>query len=106
MLYGRAPVAQATVVVNASIVSWGFWGLVPTGLSVARVAALCALAAVRIGLARAHRRSVVAPPDARVWARRFAAGAALTGVGWGAAALLFSAPRLPAHQMFLSGWRW
>jgi signal transduction histidine kinase len=102
MLYARAPIAQATVVVNASIVAWVFWDLVPPGSSVAWVAALCALVAVRIGLARAYRRSVVAPPDARVWARRFAAGAALTGVGWGAAALLFYAPRLPAHQMFLA----
>jgi PAS domain S-box-containing protein len=102
MLYARAPIAQATVVVNASIVAWVFWELVPPGLSLAWVAALCALAAVRIGLARAYRRSVVALPDARVWARRFAAGAALTGVGWGAAALLFYAPGSPAHQMFLA----
>ena len=70
MLYARAPVAQATVVVNASIVSWVFWGLVPPGWSVAWVAVLCALAAARIGLARAYRRKGVAPADARVWARR------------------------------------
>jgi PAS domain S-box-containing protein len=102
MLYARASIAQATVVVNASIVSWIFWGRVPPGLSIAWVAALCALAAARIGLVRAYRRRVVGPSDARVWAHRFAAGAALTGIAWGAAALIFYVPSSPAHQVFLA----
>jgi len=102
MLYARAPIAQATVVVNACLVAWIFWGLVPPVLSMAWVATLCGLAGLRIGLVRAYRRRAPGPPEAMVWARRFVAEVALTGIGWGVAALIFYAPRSPLHQVFLA----
>ena len=102
LLYVRAPIAQAMVAVNACLVCWTFWHLVPPLLSIAWVAALCALAALRMMLLRAYRRSVLRDSNARVWAQRFAMRAALTGVAWGAAAFVFYLPQSPAHQVFLA----
>jgi PAS domain S-box-containing protein len=102
MLYVRAPIAQATVVVNAALVSWIFWDLVPHERSIAWFATLCTLAALRLVLIVAYQRQNVGPSDAEIWARRFVAGAALTGICWGAAALIFYAPHSAVHQLFLA----
>jgi PAS domain S-box-containing protein len=102
LLYVRAPIAQATVVVNAALVTWIFWDLVSRTRSLAWLAVMCALAALRIALVRAYRRAAPGPHEAGVWGRRFVAGAALTGVCWGAAALIFHAPRSPTHELFLA----
>jgi signal transduction histidine kinase len=102
MLYARASIAQATVVVNACLVAWVFWGFVPAGRSIAWVASLCALSALRLALVRAYRRQASVASDARVWAHRFTAGAALTGACWGAAAFVFHAPSSPIRQVFLA----
>jgi signal transduction histidine kinase len=103
LLYARAPIAQATVVVNACLVAWVFWDLVPRGKTIAWATTLCALAAVRMGLVRAYRRSATAadPSEAGAWGRRFVAAAALMGVCWGAAAFIFYTPS-PVHQLFLA----
>jgi signal transduction histidine kinase len=102
MLYARTSIAQATVVVNSALVAWVFWGLAPPALSVAWVAALWALATLRMGLLRAYRRRAPEVSAARIWARRFAAETVLTGIGWGSAALIFYAPHSPLHQVFLA----
>jgi two-component system CheB/CheR fusion protein len=102
MLYARAPIAQATVVVNAAIVAWIFRGLVPPALSLGWMAALWALAALRMALVRAYRRGPAGPAEAVRWARRFAAQSALVGIGWGSAALVFSTARSPLHELFLA----
>ena len=102
VLYARAAIAQATVVVNSVLVAWIFWRLVPPARSVAWVAALWVLAAVRVAMVRAYRRAAREPSDAMLWARRFVAGTVLTGVCWGAAAFIFYAPSSPIHQVFLA----
>ena len=102
LLHARSGVAQATVVVNASIVVGVFWGLAPRVPSLLWLGALCALAVARGLGASAYRRRARAPAEARAWARIFILGAALNGVGWGAAALLFRAPTSPAHDMFIA----
>ena len=102
MLYARAPIAQATVVLNAVLVAGIFWRLVPPARSVAWVAGLWVLAAVRVGMVRAYRRAARDPSEHMVWARRFVAGTLLAGVCWGAAAFIFYAPSSPIHQLFLA----
>jgi signal transduction histidine kinase len=102
VLFTRAYIAQATVVVNGSLVCWVFWNVVPRALALAWMGALCALAAARIALVRAYRRHGEAASDAVAWARRFTIGAVITGLGWGAAALIFYTPGSTAHQVFLA----
>jgi PAS domain S-box-containing protein len=102
MLYDRTGVAQATVVVNAALVAWVFWDMVPRWQSLTWVAVLDTLAVARLALARAYRRRTRVDPDPRPWSRRFTVGAALTGVAWGAAALVFFTPQSPAHQVLIA----
>jgi signal transduction histidine kinase len=104
LLYVRAPIAQATVVVNACLVAWIFWDLVPRGRTLAWVTALCALVLVRMALVRAYRRSATAaePSEAGAWGRRFVVASGLTGVCWGAAAFIFYTPQSPVHELFLA----
>jgi PAS domain S-box-containing protein len=102
LLYDRALISQATVVVNAVIVTGVFWGTTPPERSLAWTATLCLLAALRMALVVAARRGDRVSRDPRAWAHRFAAGSAITGVAWGAAALVFHAPNSSAHQVFLA----
>ena len=101
LLHSRSLVAQATVVVNASIVTGVFWGLVPRVPSLAWLGSLCALATARALVARAYHGRARAPVEARTWARLFLAGAALNGLAWGASALVFQAPSSPSHDMLI-----
>jgi signal transduction histidine kinase len=90
------------VVLNAVLVAGIFWRLVPSARSVAWVAGLWVLAAVRLGMVHAYWRAAREPSEAMLWARRFVAGTLLTGVCWGAAAVIFYTPSSPVHQLFLA----
>jgi signal transduction histidine kinase len=64
---------------------------------------LAALAAVTLGramLVRAYRRSVTAPSDPNLWARRYVVGAALAGVLWGGAGVLIATDGNMVQQAF------
>jgi PAS domain S-box-containing protein len=100
-LFARTATAQATTAVNAVVVAWVFWGLVPRARTLAWLAALCSLAVLRLVMVRAYRRGRAGAAEATTWALRFTAAAALTGACWGAAALVFYSPRSPIHQVFL-----
>jgi two-component system NtrC family sensor kinase len=102
LLYARATVAQATVVVNAVVVAAVFWPRASHARTVAWVATLTALALARLVAVRAHAARLREPAEAAWWARLFTAGAFLTGILWGAAALLFYVPVSPAHQIFVA----
>src|SRR6266542_3375175 len=102
LLHARAAVAQATVVINASIVTAVFWRIAPRAPSLAWLLSLAALAAARLVAMRAYRARLRAPAEAAFWARLFTLGAFLSGAGWGAAALLFVLPGSPAHQSFVA----
>jgi signal transduction histidine kinase/CheY-like chemotaxis protein len=101
ILYQRASIAQATVVVNAAVIVWVFWGRVPHARAAGWLVAVWTLAALRLLVVQAYRRRVVAT-SALPWARLFTAGAVFTGLCWGAAVLVFYAPESPAHQVFLA----
>src|SRR5512142_224072 len=75
LLHDRAVVAQATVVVNASVVVAIFWERSPRVAAVVWLAALSTVAAARSLAVLAYRRRARAPSEARLWARIFVAGA-------------------------------
>ncbi len=102
LLHARSLVAQTTVVVNASIVTWVFWGVSPRVPSVLWLAAICAVGLARAYAVRAYRSRARGPGEARAWARLFVLGATLNGLGWGATALVFYVPGSPAHQMLIA----
>ena len=102
LLHARSLVAQATVVVNASIVTGVFWGHSPRVPALLWLSALCALAVARALAARAYHSRTRTPGEARAWAHIFVAGAALNGLGWGASALVFHVPSSPALDLFVA----
>src|SRR5512145_899470 len=102
LLHTRTLVAQLTVIVNAAVVTAVFWRISPRAPALAWLVALWALAVARGLAVRAYRSRPREPSEARAWARRFVVGAALNGLGWGGAALLFYVPGSPAHQIFLA----
>jgi PAS domain S-box-containing protein len=102
LLHAHAPVAQATVVVNALVVTAVLWHASAHSASVTWLVVVCAVAMARTLVARRYRRRARAPGEVRTWARVFVAGAAVNGIGWGAAALLFHQPDAPVHDMFIA----
>jgi PAS domain S-box-containing protein len=101
LLHTRAVVAQITVVLNAAVVTAVFWQVSPRAPALGWAAAVCTLALARGLAVRSYRSRPRTPAQASAWARIFLAGAALNGVAWGAAALIFYVPGSPAHQIFL-----
>ena len=101
-LYARNAIAQATVVLNAGVAVLVLWGQVPAGPLLAWAATLWLVAAARLALGAAYRRAGPPPDQAGRWARRYAVGAAVNGVAWGAAPLLVGAGLPLAYLLFLA----
>jgi len=87
-LFDRNAIAQATVFLNSAIVVVVLWGHAAPGRLLAWAGALWLVAASRLALGAAFRRSAPSPGEAGRWGRWFTAGAAANGVVWGAAPLL------------------
>jgi two-component system, cell cycle sensor histidine kinase and response regulator CckA len=102
LLYSRSVVAQATVIVNATIVTCVFWGIASRAWSAAWLAVIYAIAALRAFSSLLYVKRNGGPAKARVWARLFTVGAALNGIAWGAAAFVFYSDRAPAHRIFVA----
>ena len=101
-LFDRNAVAQATVFLNSAIVVVALWGHAAPGWLLAWAGALWLVAASRLALGAAFRRSTPSPGEAARWARWFTAGAAVNGVVWGAAPLLVGDGAPLAHLIFLA----
>jgi len=101
-LYGRNTVAQATVVLNAGVAVLVLWGQAPAGPLLAWAGAVWLVAAARLALGAAYLRAAPPPDRAERWARRFTVGAAVNGLAWGSAPLLFGAGLPLAYLLFLA----
>lgn len=101
-LFDRNVVAQATVVLNSLVVVLVLWSHSSPARLLPWLGAVWAVAAARFALGRSYRCSEPAPEDAARWGRRFTLGAALNGIGWGAAALLLPSGAPPADGIFVA----
>jgi signal transduction histidine kinase len=101
-LFDRNPVAQATVLLNSAIVVVVLWGHAAPGRLFAWAGALWLVAACRLALGAAFRRSAPSPGEAGRWARWFTAGAAVNGATWGVVPLLVGDGLPLAHVIFLA----
>ena len=100
-LYRLSRPAYAATLVNASVLVFALWGLVPTLMLGGWLCAIFAVTAARYLLYRAYVRIVPPPADSLRWARRFVMGAGAAGVLWGTAGVaLFPASSVP-HQFLL-----
>jgi signal transduction histidine kinase len=99
VLYGQSPWLQAVNPVNAAIVGAVLWSPQRGVLIAAWVAAMAAVATVRVILrARYLRQEAPAGP---MWARRYALMAGVSGVLWGLGSLLLYSPRDPTAGLLL-----
>jgi PAS domain S-box-containing protein len=102
LLYASSGIALVTTPVAATTLAIVGWGRVPPGFAVVWLATVLSVAAAR---ALIVRRFLRLPPDAvdvAAWCRRFIAGAAAGGLGWGAAGILFFSDASVPWQMFLA----
>jgi signal transduction histidine kinase len=101
-LFDRNAIAQATVFLNSAIVVVVLWGHAAPGRLLAWADALWLVAASRLALGAAFRRSAPSPGEVGRWARWFTAGALVNGLLWGAAPLLVGDGVPLAHLIFLA----
>lgn len=100
-LYRLSRPAYAATLINASVLVYALWGLVPAELLGGWLCAISAITAARYLLYRAFFRIAPPPAESRRWARRFVIGAAVAGLLWGfAGAGLFPTSSVP-HQFLL-----
>jgi PAS domain S-box-containing protein len=102
LLYARSRIAQATVILNGLIVAVVFADHASRAATLVWLTLLCALATGRLWDSVRFARRAPAPQEAIGWARRFVVGSALTGISWGAAALVFCPNAPSSHQIFLA----
>jgi len=102
LLYRNSGIALVTTPVASITLAIVGWGHAPRALILAWLAYVLGVATARALIVRRfHER----PPEAvhlSVWCRRFVAGAAAAGLGWGVAGLLFFSVTSVPWQMFLA----
>jgi PAS domain S-box-containing protein len=102
LLYGSSGIALVTTPVAAITLTIVSWGQLPPGLAVAWLGYVLSVVAARTLIVRGFRRLPSDAVDVGAWYRRFVAGAAAAGLGWGAAGILFFSEASVPRQMFLA----
>jgi len=100
-LYRLSRPAYAATLVNASVLVFALWRIVPSLALGGWLCAIFAVTAARYLLYRAYTKGGPAPGDSTRWARRFVIGAGAAGLLWGiAGSLLFPVESVP-HQFLV-----
>ena len=101
LLYGNANVGVAVTLVATSILGRVQWGVVAHPIILSWCLYMFLVAAGRLTLARCYWRSAPSSLETRRWRTRFAVGAGLAGIGWGAAGILLYPETRLMNQLFL-----
>ena len=102
LLYRSSGIALVTTPVAATTLVIVSWGHVPPGLAVAWLGYVLSVVAARALIVRGFPRLPSDAVDVAAWSRRFVAGTAAAGLGWGAAGILFFSEVSVPRQMFLA----
>ena len=102
LLYGSSGIALVTTPVAAITLAVVSSAHVSLGLIVAWIGYVLSVAAARALMVGRFPRHASDPVDVDAWCRRFVAGAAAAGLGWGIAGVLFFSPASVPSQMFLA----
>jgi len=102
LLYDHARLSQLVALLNAGILFFVLWPVVAHTSLLAWLGCMVGVCALRLQQSRAFARALPAAREVRPWRNRFLAGAAASGLLWGAAGVfLFPEHSLP-HQVFVS----
>ncbi len=102
LLYDYLPASQLVAVINALVFVAVQSLVIGSSTLISWLYAVCMLALIRIAGGLAFRRATIQPGQIRRWRRYAIAGAAASGVVWGAAAVVLFPPMHVAHQVFVA----
>jgi PAS domain S-box-containing protein len=102
LLYASSAIALITTPIAAVTLAIVSWGRVPSGLAIAWLSYMLSVTAARVLMVRRFQQVPSEAVDVPAWCRRFVAGAAAAGLGWGAAGFLFFSGTSVPWQMFLA----
>jgi signal transduction histidine kinase/ActR/RegA family two-component response regulator len=102
LLYENANTGAAVTAVVAPVLAYLQSDVVRPGIFVPWLLYMFGVAGFRFLLTRRYWRAVPGSLHAERWTRWFAAGAALSGIGWGIAGVLLYSENDLLHQVFLS----
>jgi hypothetical protein len=100
-LFTQWPVATASMVLGASILSIVMWGTVAPQLFAAWMGAIILNQAWRMWLVHRYRAAAPEPARRARWGRAWAVGSMLAGALWGVARVVLFVPGDPGHQALL-----
>jgi signal transduction histidine kinase/CheY-like chemotaxis protein/HPt (histidine-containing phosphotransfer) domain-containing protein len=101
LLYANVNTAVVVTVIGTVILGVLQWGFIPHPVILGWCLYSLVIAALRSVLGLYYRRSAGSGSAVSLWRTAFVIGAALSGAGWGAAAVLLYPETNPAHQIFL-----
>ncbi len=118
MLYGGAPTAALANTINAAILAFLLWDVIPHATLQGWLAVMCLVQAFRLALTHFYQTAQRLPqaeqgptyagplhrltsPNAH-WDNRYLAGVAASGLLWGAAGFWLFPPQATIHQLALS----
>lgn len=100
LLYANLPMGLLATVLNAAILVYVQWSVVPHGTLVPWFATIFAISLGRYLLGFAYEHVSPGVSGSRRWGRWFTVGTALSGAAWGSAGLLLFSDEI-AHQVFV-----
>lgn len=108
MLFDSAPSAMIATVVNALVLAYIQWDLIPHHVTILWVASLYLITLIRLVHVYEYRARAISPEDAPDWGIWFTFGLSLSGVAWGMAGIFLYPQTSTTHQVFLAfvlgGW--
>lgn len=102
LLYDQLPLSQSVAVVNGAVLVLVQWAVIETPQILGWLACLAGVTLWRAFSGRRYARTPVSLESLSRWRTYFCAGAAASGLVWGAAAIFLYPPASLAHQVFLA----
>ena len=101
LLYSNANTGGAVTIITAPVLSYFQWDVIEHPVVVGWLLYILVVSAARFALTRRYRRASPADTEVNRWGTAFAVGAALAGVGWGAAGILLYPEARLMNQVLL-----
>ncbi len=102
LLYAKAPMALAAILVNVPILVFILWDKVRHAVLVGWLIYMVILSLGRVWLRQEYWRTSPSPIKESRWGTWYLAGIALSGLGWGSVGVFLFPPGSLPHQLFIA----